>query len=545
MPGAPVLSQQQAPTPPDNFAGQELIELGLQEALPAQELMDELHHIFFAKFYPVIPMIHEYRYYTSLTRAPLARPPICLSLEDLLYGRARRYLDASEIKGEGFVTIYHAQTWCLIAMLEAKNARFSQSWMSVGRAVRLVQMLGLYALDAERGDAKQVLPPAEDWIELEERRRTFWTAFYGDRWASVLTGWPTTINENEILTNLPVSELSFRFGLVEETNPFTEAFSPRGLQQISPFSALLLATKLYGHNREHLNTNSPNECFEDVENGEFWKHHRRLDNALLNTFLYLPDSLRLPHGMNDMNTAFVHVSIHASSINLHQGAIAAAMKHGIDSDVIRHSQVRTLTAAQEITNIMQQIDNVDVTLLNSWTGFCLYVAAGVLIKDQQSDRIFGQGLRNLNYLLSAMQRIGQQHKITEHFYRQTRRDITAAGLSEFGEGLIYGYFPRPNSTNPISSVDDSRSDYRQFSIPEQTLIKQKISDPRFEVVEAMWDLPIDYPLQFSNLILSTSAPRIGTQRTSTTQDTLSIRSIEKISDSIPGSSTNSNQNFHT
>ncbi|KAK6596472.1 transcriptional regulatory protein C530.05-like protein 13 [Botrytis cinerea] len=378
-PGVPVLSQQKAPTLPENFAGQELIELGLQEALPAQELMDELHHIFFVQFYPVITMIHEYRYYTSLTRAPLARPPICLryaiwasaaslsdeykSLEDLLYGRARRYLDASDIKGEVFVTIYHAQTWCLIAMFEAKNARFSQSWMSAGRAVRLVQMLGLYALDAEREDAKQ------------------------------------------ILTNLPVSELSFRFGLVEETNPFTEAFSSGGLGQISPFSALLLATKLYGHNRVHLNINSPNECVEYVENGEFWKRHRRLDNALLNTFLYLPDSLRLPHGINDMNTAFVYMSIHASSINLHQGAIAASMKHGINPDVIRHSQVRTLTAEQEITNIMQQIDNVDVALLNSWTGFCLYVAGGV--KDQQSDQIFDQGLRNINHLLSAVQRIGQ------------------------------------------------------------------------------------------------------------------------------------------
>lgn len=71
-----------------------------------------------------------------------------------------------------------------------------------------------------------------------------------------------------------------------------------------------------------------------------------------------------------MNTAFVHMSIHASSINLHQGAIAAAMKHGIDSDVIRHSQVRTLTAAQEITNIMQQIDNVDVTLVRSISLLC-------------------------------------------------------------------------------------------------------------------------------------------------------------------------------
>ncbi|TGO44961.1 hypothetical protein BCON_0438g00060 [Botryotinia convoluta] len=278
------------------------------------------------------------------------------------------------MKGEGFVTVYYAQAWCLIAMLEAKNARFSQPWMSVGRAVRLVQMLGVYAIDVKGGDAKQVLPPAQDWIELEERRRTFWTAFYGDRWAS-------------ILTDLPVLEFPFEFGLAEETSRFTEAFSPRGLGQISSFSALLLATKLYGHNREHLNINSPNECVENIENSEFWKRHRRLNNALLNTFLYLPDSLRLPHGIDDMNTAFVHMCIHAFSIKLHQGAIAPATKHGISSDIIRHSQVRALTAAEEITNILRQIDNVDVDLLNSWTGFCLYVAASVLIKDQQSDQI--------------------------------------------------------------------------------------------------------------------------------------------------------------
>lgn len=56
--------------------------------------------------------------------------------------------------------------------------------MSTGRMVRLVQMLGLYRLDIARGEFKQILPPARDWIELEERRRTFWGAYYGDRWAS-------------------------------------------------------------------------------------------------------------------------------------------------------------------------------------------------------------------------------------------------------------------------------------------------------------------------------------------------------------------------
>ena len=70
--------------------------------------------------------------------------------------------------------------------------------MSTGRTIRLVQMLGLQRLDADGGETKQVLNPAKDWIELEERRRTFWTAFYGDRWASIGTGWPMIIDEKEV-----------------------------------------------------------------------------------------------------------------------------------------------------------------------------------------------------------------------------------------------------------------------------------------------------------------------------------------------------------
>ncbi len=92
----------------------------------------------------------------------------------------------------------HAQTWGIIANYEAKKTYFSRSWMSTGRMVRLAHMLGLHILDADRLGVKTILPPARDWIELEERRRTFWAAFYGDRWASSGTGWPMIIDETEV-----------------------------------------------------------------------------------------------------------------------------------------------------------------------------------------------------------------------------------------------------------------------------------------------------------------------------------------------------------
>ena len=100
--------------PTDYFGSHELIGLGLQEPLPPQDVMDELHHIYFEKHHKTMPMIHKLRYYASLDRAPHMRPPICLRyamwtiaasladkysyFEDIFYERARRYLQDAEMK---------------------------------------------------------------------------------------------------------------------------------------------------------------------------------------------------------------------------------------------------------------------------------------------------------------------------------------------------------------------------------------------------------------------------------------------------------------
>jgi hypothetical protein len=101
------------------------------------------------------------------------------------------------------VSVYNGQAWILIATFEAKKTYFSRAWMSTGRATRLVHMLGLHRLDGDGSDIKAILQPPTDFIELEERRRTFWGAFYGDRWASSSTGWPMTIDEKEVLCAHP------------------------------------------------------------------------------------------------------------------------------------------------------------------------------------------------------------------------------------------------------------------------------------------------------------------------------------------------------
>lgn len=45
----------------------EMIGLGLEEPLPPQETIDELHQIYFDKVHPSIPMIHKYRYLAAMS----------------------------------------------------------------------------------------------------------------------------------------------------------------------------------------------------------------------------------------------------------------------------------------------------------------------------------------------------------------------------------------------------------------------------------------------------------------------------------------------
>lgn len=101
--------------------------------------------------------------------------------------------------GEYFVTIQHAQALGLLASYEAKRMLFTRASMNTAKCVRLVYMMGLDKLDGD-GPPKRApaLSEPRSWLELEERRRTFWGAFAIDSHASASTGWPSLISEGDV-----------------------------------------------------------------------------------------------------------------------------------------------------------------------------------------------------------------------------------------------------------------------------------------------------------------------------------------------------------
>jgi len=168
------------------------------------------------------------------------------------------------------------------------------------------------------------------------------------------------------MTNLPATEESFENGTEQATISLEQALAAEGASRISPYGGVVLSAALFGHNFQHLHRTGPNERPEDIANGEFWKRHRKMDNVLSNTFMFLPDHLRLPYGLRDMNTVFLHMNIHASSICLHQAAVQTAERHKTGSSVIRQSRSRSIMAAEEITNLMRLVSHVDATKVCLW-----------------------------------------------------------------------------------------------------------------------------------------------------------------------------------
>ncbi|KAJ6790104.1 hypothetical protein PWT90_02108 [Aphanocladium album] len=420
----------------------EMIGLGLEEPLPAQETIDELHQIYFEKVHPSIPMIHRYRYLAAMNLAPNQRPPVCLryamwtmacsitdrysDLKHLFYARARKYVEGDYVKGFGehMISVAHCQAHILLACYEMKMMYFPRAWINTGSAVRLAQMIGLHRLDGAGLDVKQCLPPPKDWTEREERRRTFWMAFCEDRYASIGTGWPMTIDERDILTKLPASEEAFEMSRPEQTLTLDECTTPSGAAKLSSFGAIVLLAALFGRNLVHLHRPDGDDHDGDA-NGPFWKRHREMDNILLNTSLGLPSNLKLPAGLSNPNVVFMNMSIHTSTICLHQAAIFKAETHKLPASLSSESKVRCITAANEIASVMRTVSHMDLSAMNPFISFTLYVAARVFVQYLKSRPDDDATADSLRFLLSAMNALKKRNPLTESFLVQLDVDFEA------------------------------------------------------------------------------------------------------------------------
>ncbi|UKZ81244.1 hypothetical protein TrVFT333_009016 [Trichoderma virens FT-333] len=406
------------------FMNNQLMGLGMSEALPPFEMIEELHNVYFLTHYHFLPIIHSGRYYQAFYGPPTRKPPMCLQYgiwalsasghpkydqyAEAFYKRARQYMEADEMKsdGEHFVTVAHAQAWAIIASYEAKAMLFTRASMSASRYCRLVQMLGLDRLDREGDDIPQPLAP-------------FPTG----------PSWKSAGGSFGVMTRLPSSEEAFMSGREEKTVFLEEVFTGASFES---FSGAIVICEVFKTILRHVHGAKPSDHPEDLMNGAYWKRHRDLDNKLSSLFMFLPEKFRLPQRSQDPAAVHTNLNLHASVICLHHAAIETAEKFGFNESIKQNSMCRLRTSAEEIVSIIKMTSHQASIFKTQLCALSLYCATTVYVYLAKDDPVSGVtpiDVSNLEIIINAMEAIGRLHQVTTAFLQQACLDIERNGLT--------------------------------------------------------------------------------------------------------------------
>lgn len=184
----------------------------LSELLRDQLYFDRVHHS--------LPILHQKRYLSwskssnkSATRRCLQHSMWTIAsllsahsshMAETLYRETKQMLECLTANDPSNANTELAQAWVLVVTFESMRAYHHQAWMSAGRAFRLVQGMRYHNLDRPSDDYLPCPAQTGDYIELEERRRVFWMAYFLDHVISMRDNWPITLNEHVVRDSIRV-----------------------------------------------------------------------------------------------------------------------------------------------------------------------------------------------------------------------------------------------------------------------------------------------------------------------------------------------------
>ncbi|KAL6923618.1 hypothetical protein FSHL1_000867 [Fusarium sambucinum] len=423
----------------DEPAGSGLIE----EPLP-QYLVKTLTTIYFNDVHQAAPMLHRQRFMASLFLPDHRKTPMCLQYTVMafaaettksyhhlgmdFYKRARTYLQEQEFGslGTNDLSLGHVQAWALMSCFEAEHTMFAKASITLSSALRAAHILNLHRVDMPQSIGNV----STDWIELEERRRTWWTIFCFDRFVCATTGWPALINQQKIDTRLPASDEAFAYGREEQTRFLGDQLIEA--EPHSSFAGRVLTAHIFHRTIEHNNSDDGRgQGAETSTDDAYWQQHRAIDNDLKFMLLMLPKNLCLPANYKSHNAVFVNVMLHTATICLHRAALWRMKSNiqGLPSYMIRLSQDRLVPAAEEILNIFRMIPELGTTFANPLICVAAYMAALVFVSCTSPAEPDVQSEENLEFILRVMVAFGNNNLVANAVSNEIVKEMSQCGIT--------------------------------------------------------------------------------------------------------------------
>lgn len=448
----------------------ELENVDIAEHLPSQRLLVSLVEYFCTSFHHWIPYLHKKRLCDTVTGTRLeARSDLVLHalVAVTLRHMDRQSLDMEEdeILRQTKISRFIVETLALRTMsLESLQALVmivfdrvsaigqetvvhipdskqlsdgdvTSVWPLIGSLTRTVDYLQLtIEPSATQGNALmtplQIVPPTQDFTNLEERRRLFWVVFLLDRFCSVSTGWNTSLTSEDVHRRLPAdggyftreepvttpffgiwSKAAGRIGrslanVPAQYNEEDPASEP--VQGSTPGSAagLIDSSKLgaFAYCVEATESLSQVTTFflqqrinwQDKEHAINWlTRFKELDLRLVQWKMFLPprwknsDISQNRQVVNmDPNLTLAHITHNTSMILLHHSIAYPPKEWSNYVALPKDCSAQTCQhAAVETANIVNKfLTHTLIPFVNVQFAFCTFIAAKVLLYEHQATR---------------------------------------------------------------------------------------------------------------------------------------------------------------
>lgn len=119
-------------------------------------------------------------------------------MQPTLYSYTRSKLELWELDVVNeTIPIELVQAWILLAIYELMQVNSQRGWVSAGRCSRLVYLMRLHEIDSPKSGI-ECAPDKASLAEVEERRRTFWSAYVLDQYASLINQLPLKTHEHMV-----------------------------------------------------------------------------------------------------------------------------------------------------------------------------------------------------------------------------------------------------------------------------------------------------------------------------------------------------------
>jgi hypothetical protein len=364
----------------------------------------DLDQSYFDRVHIFAPFLHRRRYFSWAREPVKSDSRTCLQfamwtmaaslsaqfqhLSHSLYRDIRQLLEALDSKDNRMehIDIHQAQAWILLAIYEFMRMNYRRGWLSAGRSFRLVQLMRLYEIDSPSNSlAEQTkVPSPGDWVEIEEKRRTFWMAYTLDRLVSMHNEWPLTLNEQVISTRLPAPELEFQSGRPVLTGFLSEAIASSDHAILSSFVECINLATICGRGISHRQRSTVERVYGDVSQ-DFWDRHQWLDDILTQRMQIL--SLHYPSASEQVDPMLLFTNMVAQTTVIYLYKTIESMSWETDEyqiSVLSYEK-RAMCAAREIVVLAKALSQLSYFKVHPFTPIPLFICAEFLLTHRDLD----------------------------------------------------------------------------------------------------------------------------------------------------------------